>query len=238
MVPRVLVERRRNDLLSGVGEHPHQRTQGVEVRVAPQGETHYPRRGRRMLPEVEVVTPLRRAGQTPLLHAEFEGKFEAFPRRSPSLRRRSGRRLPARRPARRRSAHTGRAVRASMSKRPSVSSMSAASETGKSPSLRWAAARTERVGQHVTHEAGLREFRREDKRRPSGISRCGTPRRRRCRRSTAPAGPKPVRRAMPSGGIRTPRRRARRSGRNACRSCPKRHAGPKRRPTSRRAYRP
>ena len=38
--PRVLVERRRDDLLSGVGKHPHQRTQGVEVRVAPQGETH------------------------------------------------------------------------------------------------------------------------------------------------------------------------------------------------------
>ena len=156
VVPRVLVERRRDDLLSGVGEHPHQRTQGVEVRVAPQGETHYPRRGRRMLPEVEVVTPLRRAGQTPLLHAEFEGQFEAFHAAARHFD--AGAVDACRRVVR----HGDGQPHRTRSARIHVEAAERVEHVGRERNreiavLAVAAARTERVGEHVTHEAGLRD---------------------------------------------------------------------------------
>ena len=58
VVPRVLVQCRRDDLLSRIGQQLHIRDKGLEMGVAPHVEALDAGDGRRMLPEVEVVVPL------------------------------------------------------------------------------------------------------------------------------------------------------------------------------------
>ena len=63
VVPGVLVERCRDDFLPGVCELPHRRPHPFEMLVAPDLYPFGAGHGRRMLPQVEVVGPLRGRGQ-------------------------------------------------------------------------------------------------------------------------------------------------------------------------------
>ena len=79
IVPRILVERRRNDLLSGVGQKFHHRFQRLEVSVAPYRHPFDARHGGGMLPQVEVITPLGGCGERTArnLHLQIERLFAA-----------------------------------------------------------------------------------------------------------------------------------------------------------------
>ena len=74
MVPRVLVEGCGDDLLSGVGQNLHRAAQRLEVGVAPELHTLGAGYGRRVLPQVEVVAPLRRGRKQVVLHLQLEGQ--------------------------------------------------------------------------------------------------------------------------------------------------------------------
>ena len=65
VIPRVLVQRRRDDLLSCVGQKPHVWDKGLEMGVAPHVEPLDAGDGRRVLPKVEVVVPLGRGREFP-----------------------------------------------------------------------------------------------------------------------------------------------------------------------------
>ena len=79
VVPRVLVQRRGDDLLAGVGQQPHVRDKGLEVGVAPQVEPFDAGDGRRVLPEVEVVVPFGRGREFPADDRESDVECSELP---------------------------------------------------------------------------------------------------------------------------------------------------------------
>ena len=74
IVPRILVERRRDDLLSGVGQRLHHGAERLEMGVAPHLRPLDARHGGGMLPQIEVVPPLGGCGKRAAgdLHGQFE----------------------------------------------------------------------------------------------------------------------------------------------------------------------